>query len=298
MYTEKVFAGVRAGAERLRGTSETHNLPRREEVPEGFQLPYRDELVDGLPLRRFLFPAGLVDPARAVVCVPGLAASGRSFARQAPLAQRWDLRPLTGPLAMPFPGNPIDSLARVVRGYMEGLDRPVLLGTSFGSLVALSIALELGQRISGLVLTAALASGMMVPRRYAAFAGAVMAPRPLAWLAAPMAARIMGGPDLDEEGRTELIRESRLLDSAEMFRRVTAVLSADLTALLPQIRVPILLVHGTRDHVIPLRAARRLAEAMPHGRYYEIEGAGHVPYLSHPERFNQLLGGFLEAVMD
>lgn len=275
---------------------EHHTLPRREQIPAGFDLPWQDEAIEGHVLRRFVFPGGKRDPARAVVCIPGLAASGRSFARQQPLSGRWDLRPLTGPLGVSFPGSPIESLARVVKGYLERLDRPVLVGTSFGSLVAISVAAALGQKISGLVLTAALASGMMVPRRYAAFAGAVMAPRPLAWAAAPLAARIMGGPHLDQAARSELIRESRLLSPGEMFRRVTAVLSSDYMTLLPRLDVPILLIHGTKDHVIPRRAARRLAEMLPSGRFHEIRGAGHVPYMSHPRIFNGLLEAFLQEV--
>lgn len=273
-----------------------HGLPRREQIPPGFELPFHDEEIEGFVLRRFVFPGGKRDPARAVVCIPGMAASGRSFARQQPLSGDWDLRPLTGPLGVSFPGNPIESLARVVKGYLERLDRPVLVGTSFGSLVAISVATALGKRISGLVLTAALASGMMVPRRYAAFTGAVMAPRPIAWAAAPLAARIMGGPHLDSAARTELVREARLLAPAEMFRRVTAVLSTDYMTLLPRLDVPLMLIHGTKDHVIPPRAARRLAEMLPRGRFHEIRGAGHVPYMSHPRIFNGMLREFLEDV--
>ena len=273
------------------------SVPRRGEIPAGFRLAYRDEEIDGLPLRRFVFDGGLVDPARAVVCIPGLAASGRSFARQEPLARRFDLRPLTGPLAMPYPGSPIGSLANVVGKYMEALERPVLLGTSFGSLVALQAAIRMGTSISGLVLVSALASGMMVPRRYAAFAGAMLAPRPLAWLAAPVAAYILGGPDLDEDARRELVRQSRLVSTQEMFRRVNAILSTDLMAHLPEIRVPVLLVHGTKDHVLPVRSARRMAELLPGGEYHEIRGAGHTPYLSHPAQFNELLEAFLDRVL-
>ena len=272
-------------------------LPSRGEIPEGSRLAFRDEEVDGLPLRRFLFPGGVADPARAVVCIPGLAASGRSFARQEPLARRFDLRPLTGPLAMPFPGNPIDTLADVVVQYVRRLHRPVLLGTSFGSLVALSAAIRLGEAISGLVLVSALASGGMVPRRYAAFAGAMLAPRPLAWLAAPAAAWILGGPELDEAARGELVRESRLVSTHEMFRRVNAILSTDLMAYLPALRVPVLLVHGTKDHVLPLRGARRMAGLLPGGRYHEIRGAGHTPYLSHPAECNALFEAFFTEVL-
>lgn len=271
-------------------------LPSRGEVPRDFQLPFQDDLVRGLTLRRFSFPGGLVDRSRAVVCVPGLAASGRSFARLAPLAARYDLRMLTGPLAVPYPGRPIESLSGVIAEYLRGFERPVLLGTSFGSLVALRAALSPGQRLRGLVLTAALASGSMVPRRYAAFAGALRAPRPVAFLAAPLAAWILGGGAVDREARRELVRESRLVSSKELYRRVKDVLATHLLERLQQLRLPVLLIHGTRDLVIPRRAARRLAAALPGAEYHEIRGAGHLPYLSHPAEFNALLGPFLDRV--
>jgi pimeloyl-[acyl-carrier protein] methyl ester esterase len=251
----------------------------------------------GLPLRRFYVPGGVRDPSRAVVGVPGLAASGRSFARLRPLADRYDLRFVTTPLAEPLPGSPAEALADLVVEYVSSLDRPVLLGTSFGSLVALTAALAAPERLAGLVLVSALSAGSMVPAIYAAFSGALLAPRPVAWLAAPAAARVLGGAGLDGEARRELVREGRLLSGREQFRRVAAILGTDLTRLLPRLRVPVLLIHGTRDRVIPVAAARRLAAAAPGWRYHEIEGAGHVPYLSHPGRFLAVLEPFLAEVL-
>ncbi len=271
-------------------------IPSRAQVPAEFRIPYRDEHVRGLPLRRFYFEDGLVDPSRSLVCVPGLAASGRSFARLAPLRHRWDLRMVTAPLSVPLPGSPAEALADVLAAYVAGLDRPVLLGTSFGSLVALDAALEAGDGISGLVLVSAVTGGHMVPRRYAAFAGAMLAPRPLAWLAAPLAARILGGARLDPAARKELVRESRLISTAEMFRRVAAILGTDMAALLSAVQVPVLVVHGTRDRVIPPRKAREMVAAVPGWRYVEIQGAGHVPYLSHPRQFLEALEPFLDEV--
>lgn len=286
------------GVESSEGRADsTPTLPSRGQVPHGFELRHVEEIVEGLPLRRFLFEGGRADPARAAVLVPGLAASGRSFARQAPLAREFDLRPLTGPLAVPFPGNPIDTLADVIGTYLQRLEKPVLLGTSFGSLVAITVAARLQDKLSGLALVSALATGRMVPRRYAAFAGAMLAPRPLAWMAAPVAARVLGGGDLDAAAHKEIVRESRLVDSGEMFRRVNAVLSTHLIDELPKLRLPVLLVHGSRDRIIPSRAARRMAERLPDCRWVEMEGAGHLPYLSHPARFNEIFGDFLRSVL-
>lgn len=271
-------------------------LPRREQVPEEFHLPFHDEEVGGLVLRRFGFPGGLVDRSRAILCVPGLAASGRSFARLRPLATRYDLRMLTGPLAVPFPGNPIDTLGEVMGEYLGRLERPVLLGTSYGSVVALKAALSSATKLRGLILTAALTGGAMVPRRYAAFAGAMLAPRPFAWLAAPLAARVLGGRKLDRDAHRELVRESRLVSPAEMYRRVNAVLSADYAPLLERLHVPTLVIHGSRDHIIPRRMARRMADRLPNCRYLEIPGAGHVPYLSHPREFIERVEPFLSEL--
>jgi pimeloyl-ACP methyl ester carboxylesterase len=266
-------------------------------VAPGFRLPYRDETRAGLPLRRFYFPDGLVDPARAVVCVPGLAASGRSFARLAPLAARFDLRLVTAPLREPLPGSPIAALARCVGAYVSELSRPVLFGTSFGSLVALEVALASPGRLAGLVLCSAIASGAMIPQLYAAFAGALLAPRPVGWIAAPLAARVLGGGALDREARGELVRQARLVSPAEMFRRVNALLGTDLTAALPLLEVPVLVVHGTRDLIVPVKAARRMARALPAWRYREIPGAGHVPYLSHPRQFLGVVEPFLDEAL-
>lgn len=41
--------------------------------------------------------------------------------------------------------------------------------------------------------------------------------------------------------------------------------------------VPVTLVHGTRDHLVPVSGARRAARAHPHWRYVEGADLGHVP---------------------
>jgi pimeloyl-ACP methyl ester carboxylesterase len=49
------------------------------------------------------------------------------------------------------------------------------------------------------------------------------------------------------------------------------------------IRVPVLLVQGDRDRLVPVVAARATAEAHPHWRYVELAGVGHVPQLQVPD---------------
>jgi pimeloyl-ACP methyl ester carboxylesterase len=51
----------------------------------------------------------------------------------------------------------------------------------------------------------------------------------------------------------------------------------DIRALLPAIRVPTLIVHGTEDRQVPFAAAEYLATNIPGAQLYPFKGYGHVP---------------------
>ncbi|TYP88519.1 alpha/beta fold hydrolase [Blastococcus xanthinilyticus] len=55
-------------------------------------------------------------------------------------------------------------------------------------------------------------------------------------------------------------------------------------AAMASIEVPVLLVHGDRDRLVPVEAARDIAQQHPSWRYAEWSGVGHVPQLQEPER--------------
>jgi pimeloyl-ACP methyl ester carboxylesterase len=54
-------------------------------------------------------------------------------------------------------------------------------------------------------------------------------------------------------------------------------------AAMASIRVPVLLVHGDRDRLVPVAAARDIARRHPSWRYLELPDVGHVPQLQVPE---------------
>lgn len=55
------------------------------------------------------------------------------------------------------------------------------------------------------------------------------------------------------------------------------------------VRAPVLLVHGDRDRLVAVEAARRAARQNPGWRYEELAGVGHVPQLEAPERTADIL---------
>lgn len=250
----------------------------------------------GVRARAFQFAGGARDPARALVCVAGMGADGRSFVRQRPLARdRWVL-PLNLPYETPSGADPVVFAAEVVEEYCEHerLARPALLGSSFGGAVSALVALRGRVRLSALVLAGPVLSRRQVPFASTRFVDLLEAPEPIARLLSPLAAAVMGGFALDREGRDELVREARHFTGRELKRRLLALLALDLLPRLPELRLPTLFVHGSRDWLVPWRASRRAAALVLGARFERLDGAGHVPYLSNPGPFNALLAGFLD----
>ena len=60
------------------------------------------------------------------------------------------------------------------------------------------------------------------------------------------------------------------------------------------VRVPVLLVHGDQDRLVPVGAARMAAAQQPDWTYLELPGVGHVPQLQVPDQ----LAGALVTWLD
>jgi pimeloyl-ACP methyl ester carboxylesterase len=64
------------------------------------------------------------------------------------------------------------------------------------------------------------------------------------------------------------------------------------------IRVPVLMVQGDEDRVVPVAAARDIAGRHPRWRYLELPGVGHVPQLQVPERLAAEVLAWLDATAE
>ena len=277
-----------------RGQGSAPLVPGVEDIQRGFELPLEERAVLGSTVRLFTFPEGSEDPARTVVCLPGMGASGRSFALQRPLARELRLLLWTPPLHSPLTHTPLAWNLRVLASEEARLPpRFALLGSSFGSLVALAFALQHPERVSALVLVSPVATVRRLRRVALSLSTLVRAPMPLTYLFAPLVARILGGLHLPAEGRAEIVREARRLAPGEVLRRLQDVLAADLLPQLSALAVPTLVVHGAHDHLVPLEAAHAVRAAIPDARMALLPHASHLPYMSHPAEFNAAVGDFL-----
>jgi pimeloyl-[acyl-carrier protein] methyl ester esterase len=73
------------------------------------------------------------------------------------------------------------------------------------------------------------------------------------------------------------------------------ILRADLRPDVHRIGQPALVISGARDILTPPGAGRWLAQHLPAGRFAEIPGAAHAPFLSHPDAFDAALDAFLDG---
>ena len=66
--------------------------------------------------------------------------------------------------------------------------------------------------------------------------------------------------------------------------------------LLPQLRKPVLITHGQEDAIVLPAAAEQHAAAIKHAQLSIYPQVGHAPFWEAPERFNQELRAFVEAL--
>jgi pimeloyl-ACP methyl ester carboxylesterase len=166
------------------------------------------------------------------------------------------------------------------------LDRPHLIGHSFGGQVSIQLAANAPERVGKLVLVCsagirtrpALSTRL---KRTAARLGT--------WLAAH-------GGWIGEKARAAIYHRVQSQDYANagpLRPTLVRVINEDLTPLLPLITSPTLLVWGAQDRDVPLEAARAMARLIPVAQLVVFEHAGHFAYLDQFDRFRLLVGRFL-----
>lgn len=210
-------------------------------------------------------------------------------------------------------GTPRDQARQILAGLDAfGLERPLVVGHSFGAMIALAMAEERPAGLAGLVLVAPLAfpeprllehrllAPMSVPlfgdmlswaAERAPFGRTMVravqrlmfdpAPVPAAWQASFPFDDILRKRSIVAEGE----------DSASMLPFAPAG-----TIDLSRIRLPVHVLTGTADRIVEdERQGKALARLLPQAELTEIEGAGHMLHHSHPAAVQRAILAMTDA---
>ncbi len=225
------------------------------------------------------------------VWVPDLPGHGRSS---------WDDREYTPEYCRHF-----------VRGFMDaaGIKRAGIIGRSLGGAIALDFARHEPGRVASLVLVSSGGYSDRIPLSYR-----------LAML--PVLGELMLGPSVlatDSVVRVFMRRHFHVVDrlppgyihlmarygrkpDRNAFIRHVIRSNAQLWSSRPRreistsladVQVPVLLVHGRHDHVVPLDQALSASRQTQRAKMVLFPDCGHNPQLEQPEMFNRVVRDFL-----
>jgi pimeloyl-ACP methyl ester carboxylesterase len=208
----------------------------------------------------------------------------------------WDA-PGAGGSADPPESFGMAGYAGCLAGFVErlGLDRPHVAGLSFGGALALELAHLHPAVPRTLVLASAYAGwGGSLPadvaaqRLQQAFVLAELSPEAFVQTLLPTMFSEGTPPE-----PVATFGASMLAFHPAGFRAMARASAEDLRDVLPQVKVPTLLVHGDRDARAPLPVARHLAASIPGSTLVVLPDAGHVCNIEAPAAFNQAVRTFL-----
>ena len=191
-------------------------------------------------------------------------------------------------------------IADVVSHYDRPGEAPVLVGNSLGGFVAILAGDEEADAVSGVV---ALTPGGFQHSRLLSFAARAsrligLTPEPIARYAATHVLPRMMVHDA-VAGASAVETYLGQFGQRGQFRRVLSTaprVSAELIhgpRHVPHVTVPVLVLWGQRDRLVPATAALEVASRFPRGKHLILERLGHCPQMEAPDRIGEIIAGFV-----
>jgi 3-oxoadipate enol-lactonase len=208
---------------------------------------------------------------------------------------RYDLRGHGLTEATPPPYS-LELFAKDLEAVMDacGTRSAILCGASLGGITALQLAVTKPARVSGLILSGALAKlgdaaywkeriATVESKGIEAIADEALE----RWF--PPAFRSTRSADV-RGWRNMLVRTS--LDG--YLGACTALRDGDLRSAVRSLRVPTLVLRGSEDGVIAPQTAQEFAESIPAAQFRTLESAGHLPCIDQPAAMAESMLAFLQ----
>ena len=274
----------------------------------GLELPHRLLDVEGVPT--YAVDAGEGPP---VLLIHGYGDSADGWRRVVPgLLGRHRVVAIDVP---PFGRSGDPDVPRLIDFYADffpalldelEIDRATVIGHSLGGAIALHLTLGHPERVERLGLVAPAGLGKSPPWWWHAIAGYGRAWKTLLSIPSPLT------PVLIRQGMTRFLDSRLVHDPRQMRETIDHLVSMhsaprDFDRLLAAgrccldsytgnlledsaaIRIPLFMVWGRRDGLVPAEHAASFAELHPNAQVHVFDDCGHYPQIELPARFNRLL---------
>ena len=183
----------------------------------------------------------------------------------------------------------INDYANVVATFLQtaGIERAIFVGHSMGGAIAQTLALDLADRVAGLVLVATGArlrvASAILEGIHSDFERSVELITRFAWSPdAPPTLTQLGRQSLLETNPDVLLGDFMACNRFDVMER------------LGEIEIPTLIIVGSADQLTPVKYARFLVEHIPDARLVVIEDAGHMVMLELPTEVEKAVQEFLK----
>ena len=174
---------------------------------------------------------------------------------------------------------------------LNGIDRPVLIGHSFGGRI--SILLSSRNDVRKVVLVDA--PGIK-PRRPLKYYLKVYSFKAMKRLAPVFLGKKRGNALIDR--RRAKAGSADYRNSSPMMRAVMSrCVNEDLKHVMPSIKAPVLLIWGENDTATPLSDAKTMERLIPDAGLVSFPGCGHYSFLDNPAGFKAVILEFLKNDM-
>ena len=196
--------------------------------------------------------------------------------------------------SQPFEANyNMADLAADIAGLLDALhiQRAAIAGHSMGGYVALAFLRAYPKRLLGLGLVSSQILADAPERKAGRYkdAESILA-HGVREVADGMSMKLTANPDLQGWIRGLILRQ-RPVGLTRALRAMAE--RPDSSDLFSGLNIPLCLIHGTADELIPVERARSLKAAVPAAHFTEIPAAGHMPMLETPRETAEALRALL-----
>ena len=183
----------------------------------------------------------------------------------------------------------LDDYAADLAGLLDqlGIQKAAIAGHSMGGYIALAFARLYPERLSGLGLLASQVLADAPERKEGRYKSAAdVAENGIGSVVETMTPKFTPDERLQSYARASMERQQ---PAAYMAALRAMAERRDSTPLLSTLRVPVVVVHGDADALVPIDRAREVKAALPQAHLVEISGAGHMPMMEDKHKTAEAL---------